>query len=110
MSPTLRRYHLYSSSPARPDAVLRFDWDIGAGTVSGPDAEQVQGLCAAAVQEGGVTGHPYPTFHKVFDPLRSLRNMAVVLGQRWRLDAELAAAYPWPDPAGPDAGEVLITF
>lgn len=87
-----RRYRLEPLTGAhRP---IEFEWDAGAGELRGPDADQVRQLAQDAKRAGEVIGHPYPTAHRVSDPLRRPEEMAVVLGNAWRLDGELATAYP----------------
>jgi len=73
---------------------LVFSWDPISGDVRGRHAEEVRSLAAAAQAAGVVTGLPYPTPHAISDPLHSVAEMAVVLGNLWRLPPELAMAYP----------------
>lgn len=79
------------------DGVIEFAWDPEAGAFSGPDADRVQSLVNDASARGTVTGHPYPTVYGITDPARIASDLAVVLGQYWKLSDELAAAYPEPD-------------
>lgn len=76
------------------DEPLEFEWDAERGELRGRDADRVRAMAAEAASLGEITGHPYPTAHVTRDPLRSLAEMAVVLGNYWRLSDGLAAAYP----------------
>lgn len=83
---------------------LVFQWDPDTGDVRGRYADQVLMLAARAVLEGVVTGLPYPTPHVIRDPLHSLAEMAVILGNDWHLPPVLADAYPVVvDDTPPDA-------
>lgn len=84
------------------DAKLDFGWDPQTGDLSGPSAKIVERLAAYAQKTGSVQGRPYPTDYPVADPLHSISDMAVVLGQYWILPADLAAAHPSPVDDGED--------
>jgi len=78
-------------SPVSPAvSSLEFSWDAVAGRLSGRDAMTVQALVDAAKAEGEVTSHPMPTSYAITDPLRKPTQMAAILGQYWRLPADLA--------------------
>lgn len=79
------------------DQPLEFEWNPDSGELRGKSAEIVAGLCRQAVRAGWVTGHPYPTEYAISDPLRKPEEMAVVLGQSWRLEGGLEVAYPQPN-------------
>lgn len=76
---------------------LEFEWDAESGNVRGPGAEKLLGLVAAAVKDGYIVGHPYPTSFDINDPLHSVEEMAALLGNEWILPDDLAAAYPQSD-------------
>jgi len=77
-------------------------WDPESGEISGDLAGEVERLIDAAIAEGAVIGHPYPTSYRIFGPRRRRRELALVLGQRWRIPEPLADAYPAPQKA-PDS-------
>ncbi len=83
---------------------LVFEWDAEAGLFRGRDALAVEQLIAEAVRDGIVLGHPYPTIFNITDPARNPADLAVVLGQHWKLPKELARVYPRvPDDTPPHA-------
>lgn len=75
---------------------LVFEWDPVTGDVTGRDAGEVLGMADDAKRAGFWMGHPHPTAYPVFDPLRRPAELAVVLGNVYRLSEDLAAAYPKP--------------
>lgn len=76
------------------DIPLDFDIDFETGDVGGRDAARVVGLCVAAMEDGFVVGHPYPTSYDITNPFINIQELSVVLGQYWRLDGELIDSYP----------------
>ena len=76
------------------DIPLDFDIDFETGDVGGRDAASVVGLCEAAMKDGFVVGHPYPTSFDITNPFINIQELAVVLGQYLRLDGKLIDAYP----------------
>lgn len=76
------------------DIPIDFIIDFETGDVGGRDAARVVSLCEAAMEEGYVVGHPYPTSHDITNPFINIQELAVVLGQYWRLDGKLIDAYP----------------
>lgn len=76
------------------DQVISFEWDPITGELRGEDAALISDRVESAIRSGGVTGHPHPTAYKVADPLHSLAEMAVILGNDWLLSPDLASAYP----------------
>ena len=76
------------------DIPLDFDIDFETGDVGGRDAASVVGLCEVAMKDGFVVGHPYPTSFDITNPFINIQELAVVLGQYWRLDGKLIDAYP----------------
>ena len=76
---------------------IAFEWNRETGEIRGESAALVKNLAELARRSGEVVGHPYPTAHTVSDPLRSVSELAVVLGNDWVLPADLAAAYPQPE-------------
>ena len=75
---------------------LQFSWDDESGEVTGRDAAYVISAANWAKERGSVTSHPWPSTYYVSDPLRSLSDMAVVLGCSWRLTDELERHHPAP--------------
>lgn len=73
---------------------ITFEWNQDTGEIRGASADFVKGMAEHARRVGTAVGHPYPTAHTVSDPLRSVSELAVVLGNDWVLSADLAAAYP----------------
>lgn len=92
-----RKFKLNLISP-HCGLTLEFEWDAEAGVFSGPDAPEVERMIARALGEGMVLGHPYPTPYEITDPAHKAADLAVVLGQFWKLPRELARAYPKPPP------------
>jgi len=90
-------FHKYTLQPAvwhqKP---LVFEWDAATGEVRGADADKLLSIVASAVNEGSMTGHPYPTSYNILDPLKTPSEMAVLLGQYWLLPDDLVAIYPEP--------------
>lgn len=88
-------YHSYKLDPnvwhAKP---IEFEWDAAAGALRGKDAAQLVEMIDQALAAGEIVGHPYPTSFKIEDPYHRSAEMAVILGQYWKLPADLAAAYP----------------
>jgi hypothetical protein len=76
---------------------LVFEWDTDSGSVRGRDAARVRALAEDAARARTILGHPYPTPYELADPLRRPAELAVVLGNDWRLDDFLQAAYPAAD-------------
>jgi hypothetical protein len=76
------------------DIPVDFDIDFETGDVGGRDAERVVRLCEAAMMDGFIVGHPYPTSYDITNPFIDIQELAVVLGQFWRLDGGLIDAYP----------------
>ncbi len=76
------------------DIPLEFDVDFETGDVGGRDAVRVVSLCEAAMEDGYVVGHPYPTSYDITNPFINIQELAVVLGQHWKLDGKLIDAYP----------------
>lgn len=91
---------------------LVFDWDAETGDLSGLDARRV----LERAQPGEWVGcHPRPFAHRLGpEPLRSREDMAAILGEWWRLPADLAPFYPRPDPMEEDGVDsdvlALITY
>ncbi|BAO29666.1 hypothetical protein [Sulfuritalea hydrogenivorans] len=85
-------FQLVPSSSA--DTPLNFDIDFETGKVGGRDGPRVVTLCEAAMVNGYVVGHPYPTSYDITNPFINIQELAVVLGQYWRLDGKLIDAYP----------------
>jgi hypothetical protein len=77
----------------------RITWEPETGRLGGDLAAVVARLIDLAVADGGVTGDPWPTPYAVTDPRRSRRDMALVLGQYWRVPEALAGDYPQPPEA-----------
>lgn len=75
---------------------LEFEWDPETGELAGRDADEVRRYAEEAKRQGYWTGHPRSTPYRIEDPLRRPAEMAVILGNAWRLPPELAAVYPRP--------------
>lgn len=88
----LRKYFLEAA--VWHETPLEFEWDEETGELCGRDAERVGELVAKIAAMGEIVSHPYPTTYEIRDPLRSRREMAVILGAFWRLPADLANEYP----------------
>jgi len=76
------------------DNPVDFDIDFDTGEIGGKDAARVVSLCEAAIADGYVVGHPYPTSYDITNPFINIQELAVVLGQYWRLDGDLIDTYP----------------
>ncbi len=87
---------------------LEFEWNVESGELRGRDADKVRALVEAAVKEGSIVGHPYPTSYDIADPLRKLSEMAVLLGQEWHLPDELSSAYPFRHDDDEDSSSGMI--
>ena len=74
---------------------IEFEWDTATGEVRGRDAELVRYYAQDAAKTGSILIHPYPTVFEFTDnPLTSETVMAALLGESYRLDDALLAAYP----------------
>ena len=82
---------------------IAFEWDAQSGELRGDDAALVAKLAHEAKAAGELVGHPYPTSFPIADPLHLPSELAVVLGNYWKLPPDLADAYPQAD------GDDLIT-
>ncbi len=89
------------------DIPLEFDIDFETGDVGGRDATRVVSLCETAIADGYIVGHPYPSSYDITNPFNKIQELAVVLGQYWRLDGELIDAYPKVES---DEGSSEISF
>jgi hypothetical protein len=69
------------------------DWNSATGDLSAPLADEVRELVEAAIEAGGVSGDPVPTFYRVTNPLRRPAELAVVLAERWAVPHALLPAY-----------------
>lgn len=78
---------------------LQFEWDPSTGSVRGEGADYLRAVAAHAQQVGYMIGHPYPTPYSITKPLSTPAELAVILGNVWRLPEDLAAAYPAPPKA-----------
>lgn len=95
-------FHKYTLQPAAwHQKPIDFEWDAVSGEIKGPDADTVLELVTAAIKEGSVIGHPYPTSFDIADPLHTISEIAVILGNSWRLSDDLASAYPVIDEDEP---------
>ncbi len=84
------------------DPVGHIDWDREAGKVSGPLAARVLELMSYALADGYVMTDPYPTAYDIgAEPLRSARDLALILSTDWQVPPELRDALP-PAPKMPD--------
>lgn len=97
-------FHKYILQPLdRRDEAIEFEWDPEAGLLRGKDADHLHAMINNATASGTVVSHPMPTSYDIKDPLHFLSEMAVLLGQRWRLPEDLAAAHPTPEEDEPFA-------
>lgn len=96
----------------RIDQALVFDWDEADGIVSGRDADWIRSVAGQLF----VAGHPHPISYELGpEPLKSRRDMAVIVGQFHMLPDDLAEHYPKApeedplirDPAGQVIGELV---
>lgn len=92
-----RSYKLTSISPAIGESI-EFDWDPETGELRGPGADRVRDLARAAKRRGWADAAPLPWSYPVSDPLRRPVELAVVLGNWYRLPPDLRAVYPEPPP------------
>lgn len=91
----------YTLQPATAhDAPLEFEWNPETGELRGKSEDIVAGMCRQAVRAGWITSHPYPTEYAIADPLHKPEEMAVVLGQYWRLEGLLQERHPSHNPPG----------
>lgn len=67
---------------------LHFSWDSDNGELSGEDAEQVRVLCLTTAMDSYAVSHPHPATYDIHDPLHRPSEMAVALGQYWRLESD----------------------
>lgn len=82
---------------------LTFEWDPETGALRGRDAARVQAIAEESAARGFALGHPYPTHYPIADPLHRPDEMAVLLGNHWRILEDLQAVYPpAPDEDLPD--------
>lgn len=88
-------------------AQLVFEWDPDTGQLRGRDAAHVREQAELAKKAGYMLGHPHPTPYKIGAPLRRASELAVILGNLYRLPPDLADAYPQP-PEGNDLPEGAI--
>lgn len=72
---------------------LRFTWDSEAGTLEGPDAENVKELVREALMVGAVPSRPDRCWIPVHDPLHDPAEMALVVGELHVLPPALASYY-----------------
>jgi hypothetical protein len=93
---TLSMRRKYALQPHGKGPDLVFEWDSETGQVWGQDAEEVRQAALSAQRAGYAMGHPQPTPYAISDPLRRPGELAVVLGNLWKLPADLADAYPKP--------------
>lgn len=75
-------------------AALRCTWDSDAGTVTGPDAEEVKRFLDSAVKSGFASLYPEPSSCEVSDPYRRPEEFAAVMGYLFHLPPDLQAVYP----------------
>lgn len=68
------------------DQPLDFEWDGDTGEIRGPSATPVCDMLNDAVKQGYIVSHPYPTSYDITDPYHCAAELAVILGQYWRLD------------------------
>lgn len=73
---------------------LEFDWDSDTGELQGKDAKVVRRFVEVAIRSGVALGHPYPTRYELKDPLHRPSELAVLLGNAFKLSPDLQAAYP----------------
>ncbi len=88
-------FRTYSLEPLNGvGPALQFEWDPSTESVRGEGADYVRAVAAHAQQVGYMLGHPYPTPYSITNPLSTPAELAVILGNVWRLTEDLAAAYP----------------
>jgi len=98
----LRKYRLEPLNGI--GSALEFEWDSETGQLEGPDANVVKRFVEHAMRSGVGLGHPYPTPYDLKDPLHRPSELAVLLGNTFRLPPDLQAAYPkQPDDSTPDS-------
>ena len=92
----------------RPELTGTVEWDEETGSVAGPLADRIRRMAESAAAAGSVTSHPYPTVYEVGPlPMRSRRDLALIISQLWPVPEPLVEALPEP-PETDEAGvEVL---
>jgi len=98
----LRRYRLEPLNGL--GEALEFAWDPETGELTGRDAIVVRRHAEQAAKRGLALGHPYPTAYDIVDPLRRPGELAVLLGNVFKLPADLRAAYPGGEDKAPAWG------
>lgn len=87
----LRKYSLEPLSGV--GANLEFEWDQETAELRGRDADVVLRYVEQATRAGVALGHPYPTPYEIVEPLRRPGELAVLLGNAFKLPPELQTAY-----------------
>ncbi|HXG27270.1 MAG TPA: hypothetical protein VNJ47_00275 [Nevskiales bacterium] len=89
------------------DPRLILSWDPETGEISGPGAAFVRGRMEGS-PDGFVSCHPVPYYHPLSrDPLRSMTDMAAILGFEYKLPDDLQEHYPQPEE-DPEADENTV--
>lgn len=71
------------------------NWDEETGAIDGPLAAELALMAREAATARRVTSHPYPTEYEIGpEPLRSPRDLALVISQVWAVPEQLRAALP----------------
>lgn len=87
----------------------RLQWNEETGDLIGPLAARVIALAAAYAKIGSVTTHPYPTSYPIGkEPLRSRRDLALVLSTLWAVPEALRDALP--EAPGKDDSSVDLVY
>lgn len=88
----LLHFHCPPISGNPTEAALTFTWNPDTGEVTGPGAGIVLEL---AVPGARIDLHPLPQGAPLGpDPLRSWRDLAVIVGSEWQLPYDLLPHYP----------------
>lgn len=101
-----KRYECQPYPSEKSERPLIFDWDRSAGIVDGEGARHI----LQQIAMGGVVCRPNSWPHAFSaDPLKSLTDMAAIVGERWYLPDDLKPFYPQidEDPSDLPPGAII---
>jgi len=101
----MTHYEIQSVTDGTPPII--FDWDEGTGFITGPGAAEI----VYYANQGYVCTHPYPTCVDLSkEPLKSKRDLALILSFAYRLPPELAEHMPDLTPDLLPDGHPEVTY